>query len=117
MSRRAASIEPEDGECTPSPSAVQQAHNVARHHAMAPPSVMQTLPPPPPAAPIYSDSKYQVKVCVSLFGSYSPHLSRNVSYMPLFHRLILPTLSFLHVAHVQVREMRSFDLSTGWVCS
>lgn len=63
MSRRAASIEPEDGECTPSPSAVQQAQNAARHHAVAhPPPVMQALPPPPPAATIRPDVRYQVKV-------------------------------------------------------
>lgn len=67
MSRRAASIEPEDGECTPSPSAVQQAQNAAKYHATAPPPVMQALPPPPPAAPARSDGRYQVKVCVFFF--------------------------------------------------
>ncbi|KAL0022031.1 hypothetical protein WJX77_007887 [Trebouxia sp. C0004] len=49
MSRRAASIEPEDGECTPSPSAMQQAKTAAKHgHQLSVP-VEQALPPPPPA--------------------------------------------------------------------
>ena len=82
MSRRAASIEPEDGECTPSPSAVQQAPHAARHHAMPPPSVMQTLPPPPP------DSRFQVKVHVSWFGSYVPPC-RVAFHMPLLHLAFL----------------------------
>ena len=50
MSRRAASIEPEDGECTPSPSAMQQAKTAAKHgHQLSAP-VEQALPPPPPAS-------------------------------------------------------------------
>ncbi|KAL0024777.1 hypothetical protein WJX79_006104 [Trebouxia sp. C0005] len=49
MSRRAASIEPEDGECTPSPSAMQQAKTAAKHgHQLSAP-VEQALLPPPPA--------------------------------------------------------------------
>ena len=49
MSRRAASIEPEDGECTPSPSALQQAKTVAKHSHQLSAPVEQALPPPPPA--------------------------------------------------------------------
>ena len=96
MSRRAASIEPEDGECTPSPSAVQQAQNAARHQAVAPPPVMQALPPPPPAAPIRSDSKYQAKVRISSFGSYVASPWCNAFHVPLLHlacfaKLVLAT--------------------------
>ncbi|KAL0049869.1 hypothetical protein WJX82_011387 [Trebouxia sp. C0006] len=50
MSRRAASIEPEDGECTPSPSAMQQAKTAAKHSHQLSAPVEQALPPPPPAA-------------------------------------------------------------------
>lgn len=75
MSRRAASIEPEDGECTPSPNAVQQAQNAARQHAMAPPPVMQALPPPPPAAITRPDNRHQVKVLApSLLASCAHQL-------------------------------------------
>ena len=49
MSRRAASIEPEDGECTPSPSAMQQAKTAAKHSHQLSAPVEQALPPPPPA--------------------------------------------------------------------
>ncbi len=49
MSRRAASIEPEDGECTPSPSALQQAKTAAKHSHQLSAPVEQALPPPPPA--------------------------------------------------------------------
>ena len=47
MSRRAASIEPEDGECTPSPSAMQQAEITAKHSHQLSAPVVQALPPPP----------------------------------------------------------------------
>ncbi|DBB13230.1 TPA: hypothetical protein ACH3X3_004976 [Trebouxia sp. C0006] len=47
LSRSAASIEPEDGECTPSPSALQQAKTAAkRSHQLSAP-IVQALPPPP----------------------------------------------------------------------
>ncbi len=49
MSRRAASIEPEDGECTPSPSAMQQAKTTAKHGNQLSAPAEQALPPPPPA--------------------------------------------------------------------
>lgn len=64
MSRRAASIEPEDGECTPSPNAVLEAQDAVRHHAIAHPPAMQALPPPPPPPTINvrPDHTYQVKV-------------------------------------------------------
>lgn len=94
MSRRAASIEPEDGECTPSPNAVQQPQNAARHHAMAPPPVMQALPPPPPAAPTRSDTRYQIKVCVSSFGSYLGPPCWKAFKMPLLHLACFTNLVF-----------------------
>ncbi|KAL3144941.1 hypothetical protein ABBQ32_003447 [Trebouxia sp. C0010 RCD-2024] len=62
MSRRAASIEPEDGECTPSPSAVEELQNAARQQVGAHPPVMQALPPPPPTVSIRFERTFQVKV-------------------------------------------------------
>lgn len=58
MSRRAASIEPEDGECTPSPVAVEQSSEAHRHaqlgqvptQPMEPASQADSLPPPPAVA-------------------------------------------------------------------
>ena len=59
MSRRAASIEPEDGECTPSPVAAEHSSEAHRHAQLGqvPTQPMEvefqtdTLPPPP-AVPI-----------------------------------------------------------------
>ncbi len=61
MSRRAASIEPEDGECTPSPSAMQQAKTAAKHSHQLSAPVVQALPPPPPAS-LRPAGRGQIKV-------------------------------------------------------
>ena len=103
MSRRAASIEPEDGECTPSPSAVQQAQNAARHHAVAhPPPVMQALPPPPPAATIRPDVRYQVKVLCYLHSA----IIYQFFHMPLSH--LASSFAFIAAASLSATHLLLF---------
>lgn len=78
MSRRAASIEPEDGECTPSPVAAEQSSEMHRHaqmgqvptQPMEAASQLDSLPPPPAVPgpsqqvpPVLETKVFSVNIC------------------------------------------------------